>query len=83
MLEEEGWTRQFVASEPRLSEAVDLYRELGYEVRLEPLSKEPECEGCDGIEKESECRVCFEGFEDRYRTIFTRPKKVSEATEGP
>jgi len=33
-LKKEGWTRQFVANEPRLSEAVDLYRETDYELLL-------------------------------------------------
>ena len=42
-LEAEGWTRQFVAGEPRLSEASEMYRELGFEVLLEPLPREPDC----------------------------------------
>lgn len=33
-----GWTKQFTTDEPRLSEAVELYKSLGYEVRLEPAS---------------------------------------------
>ena len=39
ILQSEGWTRQFVANEPRLSEAVELYKETGYEVHLEPIPK--------------------------------------------
>ncbi len=68
-LEKEGWTRQFVADEPRLSDAVEAYREAGFEVRLEPLPAEPEGEECAG---EQECRICFEHAEDRYRLILTR-----------
>ena len=81
ILESEGWTRQFVACEPRLSEAVDLYRESGFEVHLEPLPKVIECESCAGEGPESdegdkdECRICFEGVEEQYKTIFTRSKK--------
>ena len=75
ILEAEGWTKMFIATEPRLSEAVDLYRESGFDVHLEPLSKEPECEECPGDDDEAECRVCFEGSEDQYRVIYTRPKK--------
>jgi len=76
-LEDEGWKKQFVACEPRLSEAVELYGETGYEVHLEPLPKEAECESCAGEEgeTESECRICFEGVEDQYKIIFTKPKK--------
>ena len=77
-LEIEGWTRQFVASEPRLSEAVETYKEADFEVHLEPFPKESEGENCKGSNDEGECRTCFEGFEDRYKIIFTRPKK-----EGP
>jgi len=72
-LEDEGWTRRFVASEPRLSEAVDIYREAGFEVRLEPLPEEPECESCAGEEGKDECRLCYKGFEEQYKIILTRP----------
>ncbi len=75
ILEDEGWTKQFVANEPRLSEAVELYKETGFEVHLEPLPEGPTCESCEGDEGEHECRICFDGFEDQYKIIFTRPKK--------
>jgi hypothetical protein len=74
-LEEQGWEKQFIASEPRLSEAVELYRESGFEVHLEPLQK---CrESCAVTEErdQGECRACFNGFEDLYKIIFTRPLK--------
>ncbi len=67
---EQGWTRQFVASEPRLSEASEFYRSIGYDVLLEPLP--PEEEG-------GECRTCLEADPSQYRTIYTR----KAATEGP
>lgn len=74
-LEKKGWSKQFVANEPRLSEAVEMYKEAGHEVHLEPLPKEPSCGTRGGTEEEGECRVCFEGFEDQYMIIFTRPKE--------
>jgi hypothetical protein len=79
-LEKQGWVRQFIASEPRLSEAVELYEQSGFEVHLEPLPKIQECETCEDPEREGQgkCRVCFDGFEDRYRIIFTRSSKNSE-----
>lgn len=71
-LKKEGWEKRFVAEEPRLSEMVCLYEETGFEVHLEILSavEEPdeEKEECQA------CRICFEGVEDKYRVIFTRPK---------
>ncbi len=83
-LEKEGWVKQFVANEPRLSEAVDLYKESGFDVHLEPLPKGQECDTCAGTEEQKEkgeCRVCFEGFEDQYKIIFTRRKKDSKPSE--
>jgi hypothetical protein len=74
-LEREGWVKQFVANEPRLSEAVELYKETGFDVHLEPLPKGQGCEACPGSEEKGECRVCFEGFEDQYRIIYTRRRK--------
>jgi len=86
-LEKEGWVKQFVANEPRLSEAVDLYRESGFEVHLEPLPKGQACDTCPGTEtpqEQGQCRVCFEGFEDQYRIIFTRPgKEIRRSDDEP
>ncbi|MDB9823064.1 hypothetical protein OAC89_05110 [Deltaproteobacteria bacterium] len=80
-LENEGWTERFVASEPRLSEASDIYRDSGFDVHLEPLPKGIECKDCTGDDKEGECRVCFDGFEDQYMIIFTRPAKKRSETD--
>ena len=68
----EGWTRRFVANEPRLSEALELYRSMGHEVHVEPLPRVDR----DSTDTESEeCRACFDGFEDQYKIIYTRPKR--------
>jgi hypothetical protein len=67
-----GWMKRFVANEPRLSEAVELYRSMGYEVHLEQL---PRVEPVSADEDSRECRECFKGFEDQYKIIFTRPQK--------
>jgi hypothetical protein len=84
-LEKEGWVKQFVANEPRLSEAVDLYKELGFDVHVEPLPKGEECDTCSGTEgheEKGECRVCFEGFEDQYKILFTRRRKDPKPSEN-
>jgi hypothetical protein len=59
-----GWVRRFTAEEPRLSEVKQLYESMGMEVLVEP--------GMVG--EEDDCKSCFsaEGFEDRYKTIYTR-----------
>ena len=62
-LEKEGWVKQFTADEPRLSEAVEEYQELGFEVHLEPL---------DPLEMAGECASCFMTSCDRHKVIYTR-----------
>ena len=72
---------RFVACEPRLSEAVALYRESGFEVHLEPLvkyKKHPAHMG-DAIGQE-ECRICFKGVEDQYSVIYTRPETTGASS---
>ncbi len=62
-LNEEGWTRRTVTDEPRLTELVELYEELDFEVTVLPVSQED----LDG------CSVCIDHDPGRYKTIFTRP----------
>ncbi|MCX8111035.1 MAG: hypothetical protein N3D15_07280 [Syntrophorhabdaceae bacterium] len=70
----EGWEKRFVTCEPRLSEMVELYREIGFEVRIEPLPSEDELkdEGCS----EKGCTVCYQADRERYRVIYTRPSNT-------
>jgi hypothetical protein len=63
-LNKEGWEKRFTIDEPRLSEMVEQYRELGFEVLLDPVDTSSE-----------ECTTCITAFHDRYKTIYTRKKK--------
>ena len=65
-LEKEGWVKQTTIGEPRLSEIVELYKSLGYEVRLEPVTLD---------ELDEECRKCYEGEIDKVKTVYIRKKK--------
>jgi hypothetical protein len=60
-LNKEGWEKRFIIDEPRLSEMVEQYKELGFEVLLEPVDTSSE-----------ECTTCITAFHDRYKTIYTR-----------
>jgi hypothetical protein len=64
-LEAQGWTRQNLMDEPRLSELVEMYREIGFEVHLESLVPE----------EEDECTTCMQDEPERYKIIYTRPKE--------
>jgi hypothetical protein len=68
-----GWEKRFVACEPRLSEMVDMYREIGFEVLLEPLParEDPSAEEASSCEDKG-CTACFDADPERYRVIFTR-----------
>ena len=63
-LKNEGWEKRFTMDEPRLSEMAEQYRELGFEVLLEPLDLSSE-----------ECTICLTASPDRYRTLYTRRRK--------
>lgn len=56
------WVRRFVASPPRLQEAVELYRSLGFEVRLEPATTSDLPPGC------GECGAA----QALFRVVYTR-----------
>jgi len=71
-LEKEGWIRQFMVDEPRLSEAVEMYKSLGFQVHLEPVVPDEDSE---------ECAACLEVMCDRYKTIYTRPAEGGESEE--
>jgi len=60
-LQKQGWLKRFTTDEPRLSEAVEEYRELGFEVLLEQVDLQDE-----------ECTSCLLASPDRYKTIYTR-----------
>ena len=60
-LKKEGWEKRFTIDEPRLSEMVEQYKELGFEVLLEPVDLSSE-----------ECTSCIAADPQRYKTIYTR-----------
>jgi len=60
----EGWERRTTYDEPRLSEMVEMYAELGLDVHLEPLDpSDPQ-----------ECAECMRQQPERYRTIYVRER---------
>ncbi|MDA8408559.1 MAG: hypothetical protein M0T73_17085 [Deltaproteobacteria bacterium] len=60
----QGWERRFSAEDPRLTEMNEYYRSLGFETLVVD----------DVIGDEAACRNCFDtpGFEQRYKTLYTR-----------
>ncbi len=65
-LEKEGWIKRTTIDEPRLSEIVEEYKLLGFEVRLEPEKLE---------ELDEDCRKCYKNQIDKLMTIYVRKRK--------
>jgi hypothetical protein len=62
----QGWERQATYDEPRLSEMIDTYREIGLEVHLEPFDPD----------QESGCTECMAAVPEKFKTIYTRKSPV-------
>ena len=60
----EGWQKQATYDDPRLTELVEMYEEIGIDVHLEPFNPENE-KGCTG---------CMQMMPELYKTIYTRNK---------
>ncbi|HYL84020.1 MAG TPA: hypothetical protein VE263_07295 [Candidatus Angelobacter sp.] len=61
----EGWQRRFTVDEERGKEVAELYAELGYEVRVEPVVTG---------EVADDCHDCHAFVALRLRTIYTRTR---------
>lgn len=59
------WVKRNDADEPRLSELMDLYKSLGFEVMVKDFS--PDNTG-------DECQECFIRSANKIKTIYTRKK---------
>lgn len=64
----DGWTRRFTAIGARLNEAIELYRALGFEIKLELAEA-----GAEEVADSSACAQCF--VMTLARTIYTRPRE--------
>ena len=65
-LEKEGWIKRTTIGEPRLSEIVDEYKSLGFEVRLEQVNLD---------ELDEECRKCYKNEADKLKTVYIRKRR--------
>jgi len=73
-LVKEGWRKQFMTNEPRLSEAVEEYKAIGFEVRLEAV---------DLNEDDGTCKTCLKFAPDEFKVIYTRKPPHSHDDEDP
>jgi hypothetical protein len=66
LLVAEGWERRFTVDKQRAREVLELYTQLGYEVRAEPMR---------GEEVQDDCQDCRTVVSYRLLTIYTRKRK--------
>lgn len=62
-LEEDGWLRRSILDEPRLSEVLETYRSLGFDVMKVPLENEA---------LEGGCAACLESSDGKFWVVYTR-----------
>jgi len=67
-LNKKGWTKQSSHDEPRLSDIVEMYEEIGLEVLLELFNPD----------EEPGCTECMRENRRKYKTIYTRKAVSSE-----
>jgi len=58
-----GWERRFITDATRAPEVIQLYRQLGFEVRLEPVPPE---------QPAGPCEACQLVMLLQFRTVYTR-----------
>ncbi len=61
---ENGWRFRFTAEEPRVSEMKEFYEDMGLETLVRTGI----------VDDGADCKCCFnaEGFQDRFKTVYTR-----------
>jgi hypothetical protein len=57
-----GWKKCGTYDELRLSEIVDLYEDLGFEVYIQPFNPD----------EETGCAECLKVSPEKYKTVYTR-----------
>lgn len=62
----QGWERRFTADEQRAKEAMELYSQLGFEVRAEPVLPD---------ELQDDCQDCKTVVSYYFQTIYTRKRR--------
>ena len=67
----QGWQKKSTIDEPRLSELVQAYRRIGYEVHLEPFDPS----------EESGCSDCLKAAPEKTKTIYVRESMADDACD--
>lgn len=66
----DGWEARFIGQEPRLSEVIEMYQEIGFEVRIESFTPDRCVSGC---------RTCFDESDIPHYVVYTC--KINEVAD--
>ena len=64
-LKKEGWQRRSILDEPRLSEVVKMYEDVGLEVLVTDFNPE----------HANGCKTCLECQPGKFKVVYTRPRE--------
>ena len=67
-LKKDGWIKCTTIDEPRLSEIIEEYESLGFEIHLEPVKLE---------DLDEECKRCYKDRIHKIKTVYVRRKESS------
>ena len=65
-LEKKGWIKRTILEDPKLSEIVEEYYSLGFDVHLEPVTLEDLDQNCD---------ICYKNQIEKFRIIYIKKRK--------
>ena len=60
-----GWTKRGIYDDPRLTEVLNMYEQIGFIVKIEPFRPEIEV-GCNG------CNECMKQDPEKYKVLYTK-----------
>lgn len=65
-----GWEKRGIYDDPKLTQIVKMYKEIGFSVKVEPFKPGIE----SGIEPgiETECTECIKENPDKYKVLYTK-----------
>lgn len=79
-LTQEGWVLRTTIGEPRLTEVVENYRAMGYEVHVEYLAPAPTAAATAATSLDEACTTCFDadpqGQSQQWGSVYVRSKQT-------
>ena len=84
LLQQQGWILRTTIGEPRLSEVVENYKGMGYEVHVERFGTSTA--SASGSTEDASCTVCYDAADkskpsQSWGSIYVRPGKTADKND--